>query len=197
MDIPEIETASETATKAENKLNTYVAIAVALLATFMGICKVKDDNIVQAMQLTQTKKVDSFNWYQARNIRQEVLTATAASMEAEASAATSATAKFVFENKAKEYKALAEEQAKKKEIQKTEALEAEKSYDQLNVHDDQFDLADALLSIAISLLALTSLTHKRWLFLLAMIPTVFGILMGFAGLLGWSLHSDFFSKLLS
>jgi hypothetical protein len=32
------------------RLNTWVAISVALLATFMGICKVKDDNIVQAMQ---------------------------------------------------------------------------------------------------------------------------------------------------
>ena len=31
------------------KLNSFVAIAIALLATFMGICKVKDDNIVQAM----------------------------------------------------------------------------------------------------------------------------------------------------
>ena len=31
-------------------LNPAVAITVALLATFMGICKVKDDNIVQAMQ---------------------------------------------------------------------------------------------------------------------------------------------------
>jgi hypothetical protein len=29
-------------------LNTWVALIVALLATFMGICKVKDDNIVQA-----------------------------------------------------------------------------------------------------------------------------------------------------
>jgi hypothetical protein len=34
-------------------LNTCVAITVALLATFMGVCKVKDDNIVQAMQQAQ------------------------------------------------------------------------------------------------------------------------------------------------
>ena len=32
------------------RLNAAVAVTVALLATFMGICKVKDDNIVQAMQ---------------------------------------------------------------------------------------------------------------------------------------------------
>jgi hypothetical protein len=34
----------------KNQLNTAVAIAVALLATFIGVCKVKDDNIVQGMQ---------------------------------------------------------------------------------------------------------------------------------------------------
>ena len=31
-----------------------------LLATFMGICKVKDDNIVQAMQQAQADKIDNY-----------------------------------------------------------------------------------------------------------------------------------------
>ncbi|MEO6690617.1 MAG: DUF4337 family protein, partial [Dokdonella sp.] len=59
------------------------------------------------------------------------------------------------------------------------------------------DLSDASLSIAISLLALTALTRKRWLYGLALVPTVFGIIMGLAGLLGWSLHPDMLSSLLS
>ena len=108
-------------------LNRMVAVTVALLATFMGICKVKDDNIVQAMQQAQ----------------------------------------------------------------------ADKTYDRLNLHDDQFDLADAALSIAISLLAVTALTQKRWLYYLALVPTVFGLLMGLAGLLGWGLHPDALARLLS
>src|SRR5437868_14144821 len=53
-------------------LNTWVAISVALLATFMGICKVKDDNIVQAMQQAQADKIDNYSWYQARNVQEEV-----------------------------------------------------------------------------------------------------------------------------
>ena len=32
------------------RLNTWVALTIALLSTFMGICKVRDDNLVQAMQ---------------------------------------------------------------------------------------------------------------------------------------------------
>ena len=39
-----------------SRLNAAVAVVVALLATFMGVCKVKDDNIVQAMQQAQADK---------------------------------------------------------------------------------------------------------------------------------------------
>src|SRR5437660_7092427 len=66
------------AKKSRAHLNTLVAISVALLATFMGICKVKDDNIVQAMQQAQADKIDNYSWYQARNIREEVANATVA-----------------------------------------------------------------------------------------------------------------------
>src|ERR1700712_2592263 len=60
------------ASAAHSRLNTLVAITVALLATFMGVCKVKDDNLVQAMQQAQADRIDHWSFYQARNIRQEV-----------------------------------------------------------------------------------------------------------------------------
>ena len=66
----------ESAANARARLNSMVAISVALLATFMAICKVKDDNIVQAMQQAQADKIDNYSWYQARNIREEVANAT-------------------------------------------------------------------------------------------------------------------------
>jgi hypothetical protein len=61
----------------DRRLNSFVAITVALLATFLGICKVKDDNLVQAMQQAQADKLDHWNFYQARNLRQDVAEATA------------------------------------------------------------------------------------------------------------------------
>src|SRR6185369_3287164 len=73
--------------KNTRKLNTLVAISVALLATFLGVCKVKDDNIVQAMQQAQADKIDNYSWYQARNIREEVAKATVAQLTAQAAAA--------------------------------------------------------------------------------------------------------------
>ena len=79
MDVDPLETAQEAADDAEaarNRarawLNTRVAVTVALLATFLGICKVKDDNIVQGMQQAQADRIDHWAFYQARNIRQEV-----------------------------------------------------------------------------------------------------------------------------
>src|SRR5881398_1446237 len=55
----------------DNRLDRKVALTVALLASFMGVCKIKDDNIVQAMQQAQADKIDHWNFYQARNLRQE------------------------------------------------------------------------------------------------------------------------------
>jgi len=179
-----------------SRLSTWVAITVALLATFLGVCKVKDDNIVQAMQQAQADKLDHWSYYQARKIREDVAKAALVQLTLAADTAPEA-------EKPKYKKAIADCEdliAKQSvEIKKLfdDAMQDKKTYDDLNIHDDQFDLSDALVALAISLLALTALTHKKWLYWAAMVPTVFGGVMGMAGLLGLSLHSDFFAKLLS
>jgi len=70
------------------------------------------------------------------------------------------------------------------------------TYDALNYRDDQFDLSDALTALAISLLALTSLTQKRWLFGMAAMVMGFGVVLGLSGFLGLDIHPDFLAKLL-
>ncbi len=178
------------------RLNTWVAISVALLATFMGICKVKDDNIVQAMQQAQADKIDNYTWYQARNIRQEVANSTVAQLKV-LQASGSPQAQSVVQDQIKTYQALAQEQEEKKKVQQADADKADQTYNELNFHDDQFDLSDAMLALAISLLAVTALTQKRWLFIIAMVPTFFGVLMGLAGLFSWHIHPNFLTRLLS
>jgi hypothetical protein len=184
------------ANKAKGRLNSLVAITVALLATFLGVCKVKDDNIVQAMQQAQADKIDNYSWYQARNIREEIAKATVAQLTAQAAAAPPE-ARAVFQEQIKAYQALEKDQATKKLQQQADADKADKTYNDLNVHDDQFDLSDVMLALAISMLAMTALTQKRWLYFLALVPTFFGVLMGLAGLLGWNLHPDALTRLLS
>ncbi|MEO7432901.1 MAG: DUF4337 domain-containing protein [Dokdonella sp.] len=175
--------------RSSDQLNTWVAITVAVLATFMGVCKVKDDNIVQAMQAAQVEKVDQWAFYQARNLREQMADSTVDLIRASATSsdAVAAIAKYTD---------VAKRESSKKDDARQQAEKAQDTYDALNKHDDQFDLSDAALSIAIALLAVTALTRKRWLYGIALVPTVFGIIMGLAGLLGWALHPDLLANLL-
>ena len=182
--------------RATARLTTHVAITVALLATFLGVCKVKDDNIVQAMEEAQADKLDHWAFYQARNLREEVAKATATQLRLAAASAPDGH-EAEYREAIASHERLAVDQAQKKEELRTQAEQDQKTYDALNYRDDQFDLSDALLALAISLLAMTALTHKRWLFWLALIPTAFGVVMGLAGLLGWHLHPDALARLLS
>ncbi len=191
-DVPTTATSDASA----RRLNTWVAITVALLATFMGICKVRDDNLVQAMQQAQSDKIDHWSFYQARNIRQEIAQAQVDQLmlitSTQSPAAQAKAAPLIAR-----YTTLAAEQKQKKAELQKQAIADQALYDALNYHDDQFDLADALTAIAISLLALTSLTQRRWLFWVALTAAIFGVVMGLAGLLSWQLHPDALSRLLS
>ena len=95
------------------------------------------------------------------------------------------------------YRALAADQASKKEELRLQALQDQKNYDALNFRDDQFDLSDALLAIAIAMLAVTALTELWALYWAALLPTFFGLLMGIAGLAGLPIHPDALIRLLS
>lgn len=185
-----------TANQAASSLNNWVAVTITLIATFLGICKIKDDNIVQAMQQAQADRVDHWGYYQAHNIREEIARATLSQLRATASADPAATDAARAQLIAS-YETLVQDQAGKKAAVKTQAETDQQTYDALNYRDDQFDLSDAFLALAISMLAITSLTQKRWLYGVSLIPTALGTLMGLAGLLGWAIHPDFLIRWLS
>ena len=187
-----IDSDKETDSVADQKshLNTWVALAVALLATFMGVCKVKDDNIVQAMQQAQADRLDHWSYYQARVNREETAKSTVVLLKLN-------NVDHKADEAIKTYEARAQDLESKKEELKKQAELDQKKYDDLNYRDDQFDLSDALLAIAIAMLAVTSLTSKRWLFIAALVPTLFGVIMGIAGLVGWQIHPDALIRILS
>jgi hypothetical protein len=190
-----IEQAREAAEKS-SRLNMTVAVTVALLSTFMGICKVKDDNIVQAMQQAQANKLDHWAFYQARNIREEVAKSTLLQLQLSAATAPEA-ARASYGQAITRYEQLVAEQDKKKDELRAQASQDQKEYDADNFRDDQFDLSDAFLAITVALLAVTSLTQQRWLYRLSMIPAAGGVLMGLAGLFGWAIHPNWLTALLS
>jgi len=178
------------------RLNATVAITVAVLATFMGICKVKDDNIVQGMQQAQVDKLDYWAYFQARTIRADVAEAAATQL-ALAQAAAPADKAAAYEPAIATYRAKQADQLKKRDELRALAEQAQDTYATLNRRDDQFDLSDALLAIAIALLAVTALTKLWPLYLVAMVPTGFGVLMGVAGLADLPIHPNMLFRLLS
>jgi hypothetical protein len=172
------------------------AVTVALLASFISVCKVRDDNLVQAMQQAQADKLDHCAFYQARNIREDVARATLLELQL-AAAAAPAGQQLDYRAAIARYQDLTAEQADKKERERAQAAHDQTTYDALNYRDDQFDLCDAALALAISLLALSALTHKWWLYWFALLPIAFGVLAGLAGLFSWRLHSHFLARVLS
>ena len=67
----EIEDAvQETLESSHFALNSWIALTVAITATFMAIGNIKDGNIVQTMAQVQSRSVDSWSYYQAKSTKQ-------------------------------------------------------------------------------------------------------------------------------
>ena len=181
--------------RAAARLSTLVATTVALLATFMGICKVKDDNIVQQMQLKKMDRNDNWAWFQARNIRQGVYESTAATLSVPFPGENEEIKKL-REARADEFRKKAESQEKKAEKQKADAEQANEEYEKLNDKDDQFDLCDAALALSLAMMGVTALIKRWWLFYVALIPATFGFIMGLAGFMGWDTNFHIVKQLI-
>jgi ABC-type Zn2+ transport system substrate-binding protein/surface adhesin len=148
------------------------------------------------MQQAQADKIDHWGFYQARNLREELAKATAVQLRLQA-ATVAPQHQPAYQEQIAAYEKLARDQAQKKEELKVQAEKDQLTYDALNFHDDQFDLSDAMLAVAISLLAVASLTQLWWLYAISLVPAGFGVLMGLSGLIGWGIHPDALIKLLS
>ena len=182
----------------ESRFNGFIALFVAVVATFMALCNVKDGNVVQAMQQSQAKAIDQWSYYQAKNARQHNAENSADLLRSvlAMSSGVKPEVRAMVEAKIAAQEALAKKNEKDKDQVKAEAEQAAKDYDAMNVHDDQFDLAEACLSVAVALAGVTALTKKRWLFAVAGVFGCIGFLYGLAGFLRWNLHSDLMAKLL-
>ena len=183
----------------ESFLNTVVAACVAFAATFMALCNVKDGNIVQAMQQAQANGVDAWAYYQAKGTKLNIEEAALDTLRFEKELARDMTpaAMALVDRKIAEHEAKIRLYEKEKVDIKATAEGFQHEYDRLNTHDDQFDMAEATISIAIALLGITALTQKRGLLYVAWAFAGIGVVLGLAGFMGLSLHPDFLARLLS
>ena len=194
------ETINEAVEKAhESRLNTIVAAAVAVTATFMALCNVKDDNIVQSMHQAQARGVDTWAFFQSKSTKQHLAEQMVDQLmvERDITEHLSIDGRRLLETKIIDYTALVTLYESDKGEIKTEAEGYQKQYDALNFVDDQFDAAEAACSISIAMFGVTALTQKRFLLVIALLVASFGIAMGLAGFLGWHLHPDWLARALS
>ncbi|WP_313953186.1 DUF4337 domain-containing protein [Accumulibacter sp.] len=194
-----IEEVVNTAERTPDRLNSVIALLVAVLATLMALFNVKDGNIVQAMAQAQAKGIDTWAYFQAKSTK----LALAENMldqltfERERGAALTPEASAVLDKKLEFYRVKVDRYAGERDEIKTRAEAYEREYDRLNVHDDQFDIAEAGITVALAVLGIAALTRRSWLVWFAMVFAGVGLASGIAGFVGGDFHLDFLANLLS
>lgn len=169
-----------------------------LSATFMAICNVKDGNIVQGMMQAQASAVDTWSMYQSKSTKQHMAENMVEnlSLQKDLGVGLDAARFTKLDTKIKEYEGKVKKYEKDKAEAEKQARAFEKQYNDLNVHDDQFDAAEALLSVALAMYGISALTRKKWLLGVAVGFSVIGTVLGLAGFLGWTIHPDWLAKIL-
>jgi len=182
----EIELSAEAKDK---RLNNLVAITVVVLSVATGLGNIKDGNIVQGMAQAQANSLDRWNEYQATRTKLHIVETARVQLAAAAPSANIQKAVAAFDGDAAKYKAESPKLA-------SEAKGFADQYDALNVHDDQFDAAEASLATAISIAAVAALTESWVPLVAAWVIGAFGLFMTLCGFAGWPFHPDVLSTLL-
>jgi hypothetical protein len=182
-----------------DRLHSLIAVLVAVSATFMALCNVKDGNIVQAMAQDQARQVDAWAYYQAKSTKMNLAESMLDQLAVQRALAGAATAEVraTLEQKTASYQTAVARYAKEKDEIKATAEGYQADFDRLNIKDDQLDMAEALLSIALALFGITALTKKRLMFGFAAAFAGLGVFLGLAAFAGLQVHPEFLAKLLS
>jgi hypothetical protein len=179
--------------KAEGKqarLNGLVAVTVAILSVVTAIGNIKNSNIVQQMAFTKGNSVDVWNQYQATRIKlhtdEDALGTVTLSNGSDVARAAETKR---LQDKIGKYTTESAQLKKKAEGE-------DARYGELLLHHDQFDMSEALDSVAISLAAVAALTELFWLLCISWGFGTCGILMAIAGFTESNIHPDFLARLL-
>ena len=182
----EVELSAEAKDKRINKL---VAVTVVILSVATGLGNIKDGNIVQAMAQAQANSLDRWNEYQATRTKLHIVETARAQLAAGAPSAAIHKVLAGFDADANKYRSESPKLAQ-------EAKGFADEYDALNVHDDQFDAAEASLTTAISIAAVAALTESWAPLIASWVIGAFGLFMTICGFAGWGFHPDILSNLL-
>jgi hypothetical protein len=164
--------------EAADRFRNRAALLIAILAAMLAIGGLGGGNATDDMVGNNIKASDSWAFYQAKNVRQTMYELAADDLEAGLTAGTVASAaRPSAEVRLKHYKDTiarydSEPDAKapndplkgegKKEI-KARAQAFEEAFDQASERDNNFDLAEVLLQLALVLGSVAILAVNRWI----------------------------------
>ena len=172
------------------RLNSLVAITVLIVSLFSTATRLKDDNLIRAMEYVKADSLDLWNEYQAERIKlhgDENGSKLLSLLRVQNAAAALLEQKRLQTQIAKYERQSAELSVKAK------AQEAR--YNALKSRHEQFDTEEGILSVTLALTAVAALTELSWLLVVGWAFAVFGIVMGLAGMFGWPLHPEILTEL--
>jgi hypothetical protein len=179
----------------DRTLARLVAVTIIVLSVFMTISKVKDDNIVQTQQQAKADVVDTWSEYQATKVKLH-LSEEAAGLDRILITVPGVDAAVVRAHMTSEENAITKYQAKTGELM-SKARAAETRVEQLGRQDDQFDMADALLAIALAVSATAILVESYLILFAGWAFGSVGLMVGVVGFLGASLRIEWLINLLN
>jgi hypothetical protein len=173
----------------DKRINRWVALSVVIFSVATGLGNIKDGNIVQAMAQAQANSLDRWNEYQATRTKLHIVETARAQLAAAPASPAVQKALSGLDADAQKYRSESPGLAR-------DAKGFADQYDELNVHDDQFDAAEASLTTGISIAAVAALTESWAPLIASWVFGVFGLLMTTCGFAGWGFHPDILSNLL-
>ena len=176
--------AESEAGSSNDTLSNIVALTIAILATFLALSAIKGGNVAQAMEQASAERNNSWAWYQAVRVREDMSTYVLADLnrsQRNTDAASEEATRLAAEITEQEAE-VGRVRARKDEVQ-ARAQNAETEFAALSIIDDQYDLSTALISIAMSLLAVCVLAKAPWLYWFSLLPALAGVGVGVAAML--------------
>ncbi len=184
--------AKERAAELRNRLyadkdsrDRWIGVFIGVLAAFMAVCSMLGSNATKDANRFNIEANNNWNFFQAKNLRRQVVRLQMDQLELDIGSNTTLSdgLRAAYKQRVETYKALEKRLTSEPATQegldelfaKGKALEAQR--DRALAQDPYFDLAQALLQIAIVLASVCLITGTIWLFYVSGLLALFGTLL--------------------
>lgn len=162
---------------AEDRRSKWIGVYVGVLATLLAICSMGGDNAAKDATRANIEASNTWAFFQAKNIRRSIFTVASDELDLmlKAYPGIAADARAAIEQKIKSYKADIERYTSDKKSNEgldelwAKAKEIEKERDIALRKDPYFDVAQALLQIAIVLASVALIANANMLVYFSMV----------------------------